>query len=74
MEISQKGAAHQLLMTTQVRVCFRRNCQRNFLHRRNVTKAGAQSSSYANLQNRSCNKNPAHGLQNPKKSHAKFKA
>jgi hypothetical protein len=57
MEISQKGAASQLLMTTQARVCFRRNCQRNFLHRRNVTKAGAPSSSYANLQNQSCIEN-----------------
>jgi hypothetical protein len=30
----EKGAAHQLLMTTQVDACFRKILQRNFLHRR----------------------------------------
>jgi hypothetical protein len=30
-EISEKGAAHQLQMTTHWRVCFRRNLQRDFL-------------------------------------------
>jgi hypothetical protein len=43
MQKLEKGAAHQLLMTTRCRVCFRRNCQRNFLHRRNVTKVDALS-------------------------------
>jgi hypothetical protein len=40
----EKGAAHQLLMTTQVDVCFRKILQRNFLHRRSSRSTSSNSS------------------------------
>jgi hypothetical protein len=40
----EKGAAHQLLMTTQARVCFRKILQRNLPYRRSSRSTSSNSS------------------------------